>query len=45
MKTNIHDFALANPEDYFRVSNCEVVIAGVRDFAFAVQNYLIAQLQ
>jgi hypothetical protein len=41
MKANIHDFAEANPSDYFRVSDCQAVVDGMRKLSAAIQQYLI----
>lgn len=45
MRTNILDFATADPADYFRVSECSAVVDGVRQLGAAVQNYLLHLLQ
>lgn len=44
MKANIHDFTSADPRDYFRISECQPVIAGLRSLSGAVQCYLIDAL-
>lgn len=44
MKANIHDFANADPNDYFRVSECQPVIQGLRLLSSGVQRYLIDAL-
>jgi hypothetical protein len=45
MRTNILDFAVADPKDYFRVSECTGVMTGMRQFGSAVQSYLVGQLK
>lgn len=41
MRTNILDFATADPDDYFRISECSAVITGVRQLGSAVQKHLV----
>lgn len=45
MRINIHDFRQANPGDYFRVSECQAVVKGVRLPSAAIERHLIALLQ
>lgn len=45
MKANIHDFASADPSDYFRISECPSVIEGLRSLSAGVQGYLIDALK
>jgi hypothetical protein len=45
MKANIHDFAGADPSDYFRISECQSVIEGLRSLSAGVQGYLIGALK
>lgn len=45
MKTNILDFSTASPDDYFRVSDCAEVLAGVHQLAGAAQDYLIRSIE
>lgn len=44
MKANIHDFANADPKDYFRISECQSVIEGLRLLSGGVQRHLIDAL-
>jgi hypothetical protein len=41
MRTNILDFTTADPEDYFRVSECRAVITGVHQLGAALQQHLV----
>jgi hypothetical protein len=41
MKTNIHDFHKADPADYFRISECQSVVEGLRSLSASVQQHLI----
>jgi hypothetical protein len=41
MKTNIRDFSMASPDDYFRISDCAKILEGVHQLARAAQGYLI----
>jgi hypothetical protein len=41
MKANIHDFQLADPADYFRVSECQAVVRGISELSAAAQQYLV----
>jgi len=45
MKANIHDFQHADPGSYFRVSECESVVNGIRVLSAAAQQNLIDILQ
>jgi hypothetical protein len=45
MKANIHDFQHADPSSYFRVSECQAVVAGVAALGAATQKYVIDTLQ
>ncbi len=45
MRTNIHNFAAADPSDYFRLSECQGVVAGVKTFGQAVQAHLVRALE
>jgi hypothetical protein len=45
MRTNILDFSTADPNDYFRISECSAVSAGLRCLGGAVQNHLLNLLQ
>jgi hypothetical protein len=45
MKANIHDFVSADPSDYFRISECQSVIEGLRSLSAGVQRYLIDALR
>lgn len=45
MRVNIHDFAHADPADYFRLSECQSVMDGVRRLAHAVQDFLVKALE
>jgi hypothetical protein len=45
MRKNILDFAAANPEDYFRVSECTATVSGVRTFGSALQKYLVDAIE
>jgi hypothetical protein len=45
MSSNIQDFSIADPKDYFRVSECESIVAGVRRFGYVVQNYMENQIR
>jgi hypothetical protein len=40
MKTNIIDFADADPDSFFRVSECQLVVDGIRALSAATQDYL-----
>ena len=42
MLTNIRDFQMADPADYFRVSELRTVIDGVRELSHAAQNHVLA---
>jgi hypothetical protein len=41
MKANIHDFQKADPADYFRISECQSVVKGLRSLSAELQRYLI----
>jgi hypothetical protein len=41
MKANIHDFQKANPADYFRISECQSVVDGLRLLCGSLQQHLI----
>jgi len=41
MKANIHDFQKADPADYFRISECQSVVDGLRSLSASLQHYLI----
>jgi hypothetical protein len=41
LKTNIHDFAKADPSSYFRVSELKSVVAGIRTLSVQAQKHLI----
>jgi hypothetical protein len=45
MRTNIHDFQRADPEDYFRLSELESVVNGVKKLARAAQDKLVNLLE
>ena len=45
MRVNIHDFAKARPEDYFRLSEFTAVVCGVRSFAAKAQGHLVGLLE
>jgi hypothetical protein len=45
MKRNIHDFESADPSDYFRVSECQSVVDGIRVLSTAAQRHLTDVLQ
>jgi hypothetical protein len=40
MKANIIDFAKAAPDSFFRVSECQLVVDGIRELSAATQDYL-----
>jgi hypothetical protein len=40
MKTNIIDFTKADPDSFFRVSECQLVVDGIRALSAATQDYL-----
>jgi len=44
MRTNITDFAVANPEDYFRLSELQSIVDGMLALAPGVQDYLVRQI-
>jgi hypothetical protein len=41
MKGNIHDFSKADPADYFRISECQSVVDGLRSLSGSLQQHLI----
>lgn len=41
MKQNIHDFTTADPKDYFRISDCQQILTGIRQLSSATQLHLI----
>jgi hypothetical protein len=45
MRVNIHDFAKANPGDYFRLSEFIDVIQGLRELGAKAQEYLVRLLE
>jgi len=45
MSSNIQDFSVADPKDYFRLSECTAVVAGVRQFGSVVQDYLVSLIR
>jgi hypothetical protein len=45
MKANIHDFQQADPSSYFRVSECQAVVAGIAALSAAAQKYVIDILE
>ena len=45
MRTNILDFGAADPKDYFRISECSAVAAGLRRLGAAVQKHLVDLLK
>ena len=45
MRKNIHYFAQADPADYFRLSQCQAIVDGVRDLSRASQDYLVSILE
>ncbi len=45
MRVNIHDFAQADPADYFRLSQCQAIVNGVRVLSQASQEYLVSILE
>jgi hypothetical protein len=45
MRTNILDFSTADPKDYFRISECSAVPAGLRRLGAALQKHLVSLLQ
>jgi hypothetical protein len=45
MRTNILDFSAADPKDYFRISECSAVAAGMRRLGAALQKHLADLLQ
>lgn len=44
MKANIHDFQHADPSDYFRISECQAVVDGIRALSVATHRYLVEAL-
>jgi hypothetical protein len=44
MRTNILDFSTADPKDYFRISECSAVAAGMRRLGAALQKHLVGLL-
>jgi hypothetical protein len=44
MRTNIHDFQRAHSSDYFRISECQQVVEGIRDLSAAAQTFLIQSI-
>jgi hypothetical protein len=45
MRANILDFSTASTNDYFRISECSAVSAGLRRLGGAVQKHLLDLLQ
>ena len=45
MRINIQDFAVVDPSDYFRLSECQGVVAGVKTLGQAVQAHLVRALE
>lgn len=45
MKANIHDFHLADPRDWFRMSECKSVLDGIRALSVAARQYLVDVLR
>ena len=45
MRANIHEFAKANPKDYFRLSECQKVVQGLKKLASRAQEDLVARLE
>jgi hypothetical protein len=45
MRTNIHDFGAADPRDYFRLSELQQVVNGVKKVARAAQGDLVNLLE
>lgn len=44
MRTNITDFDNATSDEYFRLSDCSKILAGIRQLGAAVQQHLIEQI-
>jgi hypothetical protein len=44
LKANIHDFGTADPSSYFRVSEFQPVVEGIRSLGFQAQKHLIGVL-
>ena len=45
MRTNILDFTTADPNDYFRISECSAVPVGLRRLGAAVRKHLVDLLR
>jgi hypothetical protein len=44
MKSNIHDFQHADPSEFFRVSECQPMVNGIRALSAAIQQHLLELL-
>jgi hypothetical protein len=44
-KKNVSDLRQADPSDFFRVSECQAVVNGIRELSAAAQRYLVDILQ
>lgn len=45
MRANIHDFHQADPNDWFRMSECQTVVNGIHELSAAAQQYLVDALE